>query len=67
MLSRPAFKGLAINNQKRIQNGLNMYFSREWGKYDLELIYSKLGNDINNDLCIRFSESDFNLDVLDGG
>jgi hypothetical protein len=60
-MSRPAHKGTPIYWQNYILRGLNSYFKQTWSKEDMSLIYTKLGNDVNRKLCMKFISSGFDL------
>lgn len=64
-LSRPSHKGLPKKNQAYIRNILNKYFDKNWTIEDLSLIYTKLGNEVNRELTLKFIDSDFDLNVLE--
>ena len=70
-LSRAAFKSepyqTMIANErfhKRIAKGINDFIDTDWDCDDFEIIYAKLGNGCNDDLCEAFINSGYDLDVL---
>ena len=63
-LSRPAHKGLSNYWQNYVRRGLNSYFKKTWSKDNLNIIYTKLGNNVNRELCLKFIIGDLNLSVL---
>lgn len=65
-VSRPAHKGLTKPLQKQIREQLNNYFNKKWSVEDLSIIYTYLGNGCNRQLCIKFIDSDFDLEILKG-
>ena len=64
-LSRPSIKGVSTYWQQKIRKGFNYYFDKKLTKEQIDLIYTRLGNDINRKLCIKFIESDFDLKLLE--
>jgi len=66
-LSRAAYKGTTLYWQRWFLRGLTSYFRQPWSREDMGLIYQKLGNGVNRDLCERFIVSRFDLDVLRKG
>jgi hypothetical protein len=63
-LSRPAHKGLSDYWQAYVRRGLNSYFRQTWSKEDLDLIYTKLGNNVNRKLCWSFVNNNFDMSIL---
>ena len=75
-LSRPAFKGFTYGGQHWKQrqigeeiyeyhlDGINEFLGTNFYIDDIELIYSKLGNNVNRPLCEKFVESGYDLAVL---
>ena len=64
-VSRPASKGTNKYWQLRIRDWFNMYLGTTFSQYEiLEYIYTKLGNDIRRELCEKFVESDYDLEVI---
>jgi hypothetical protein len=62
--SRSACKGTKKRCQIKMLMGINSYLNTNFSHQDMELIYTKLGNACNTDLCIKFIESNYNLEVL---
>lgn len=62
--SRPACKGLKPIWQRFVQGALNGYFRQTWTRNELESIYTRLGNGVNRELCIKFIKGDFDLKIL---
>jgi hypothetical protein len=69
--SRDAFKSMCFRNKGRnkeyqdnIRSKINEFLGTDFTRDDMELIYTYLGNNINRDLCIKFIESDYNLQVI---
>lgn len=50
---------------KYIRNNINEYLKTNFSEEDMELIYEKLGNGINHELCEAFVKSKFNLKLLE--
>ena len=77
--SRAAFKGEPFDNlyknseyQEYMLNGINAFLEiesteRALTAESMELIYTKVGNDINRELCERFIKSGYDLTVLKEG
>jgi hypothetical protein len=63
-LSRPSCKGVSVYWQKICLKGMNNFLGTEFSKDNMEMIYAKLGNDVNRSLTIRFIESGYDLTVL---
>lgn len=75
-LSRPAFKGFTFADQpvrERIigeeiyeyhLDGINEFLGTDFTPEDIEKIYTRLGNGVNRNLCIKFIESGYDLGVL---
>ena len=73
-LTRPAFKTEIYRTGKRNQQiheyfskGINKYLGTDFDYADFELIYTKLGNEVNKELALKFIESGFDLGVLKDG
>ncbi|MEQ3307273.1 hypothetical protein AAA294_07230 [Fusobacterium varium] len=49
---------------KYIAEKFNKYFKREFTEKELELIYARLGKEVNRELTEKFLDSDLNLEVL---
>jgi len=72
-LSRAAFKSEPYRFQsdntkfhRFIAKGINDFLDTDWDCDDFEKIYTKLGNGCNDDLCERFINSGYSMDVLKG-
>lgn len=70
-LSRAAFKSQPYRSEKYNQKvhefylkGINDFLDTSFTESDMELIYTKLGNNINRSLCTKFMESGFKMEVL---
>ena len=63
-LSRPAHKGLTIYWQKKVRSGFNQFMDTTFDASDFSLMYTKLGNDVNRSLCVKFIESGYDWEVL---
>lgn len=75
-LSRPAFKGFTYGSQHYKQrqigeeiykyhlDGINEFLGTDFCVDDIELIYARLGNNVNRSLCIKFIESGYDLALL---
>lgn len=64
-LSRPACKGVGNYWQSRIRKIINEYLKTQFSTEDFELIYTRLGNGVNRELCEKFVTSGFDLSVLE--
>lgn len=62
--SRNAFKGCSGKLRDEHLDGINKLLETKFTKADMELIYTYLGNGIQHDLCLRFVESGYDLEVL---
>lgn len=49
---------------KYITEKFNKYFKREFIEKELELIYARLGNEVNKELTEKFLDSNLNLEAL---
>lgn len=49
---------------KYITERFNKYFEREFSKKELELIYARLGKEVNRELTEKFLDSGLNLELL---
>ncbi|MPQ27544.1 hypothetical protein EHX26_00250 [Brochothrix thermosphacta] len=65
-LSRSATKGVSPYWQKRVRLMINGYLETDFNKEQFSFIYEVLGNAINNDLTIRFIESNYDFGLLEG-
>lgn len=70
-LSRAAFKSQPYRLEKYNQKvhefylkGINDFLGTSFTESEMELIYTKLGNNIRRQLCIEFVESGFKMEVL---
>ncbi len=63
-LSRPALKEGDASTQKWYLDGINKFLGTSFTKKDIEDIYCRLGNNINRSLCVKFVESNFNMEIL---
>ncbi len=71
--SRTIVKGQPFLNKKRndmyreaTKRALNYYLGALFSDEDINLIYQRLGNGINQDLTYSFIDSDFDMEVLNG-
>lgn len=62
--SRNAFKACSRKLQDEHLDGINKLLDTKFTRYDMELIYTYLGNGIQHDLCLRFVASGYDLEVL---
>lgn len=65
--SREASKGLFEKSRKYHFKGICRYFNRKFTEDEMDLIYTKLGNGINRELCIKYIQSGFDIEVLRNG
>lgn len=72
-LSREAYKSMHYTPKWRNDQvheyhlkGINLFCGTNFGKEEIKLIYSKLGNRCNHDLTIRFIRSGYDMSVLGG-
>jgi hypothetical protein len=70
--TRTIAKGQPFRNKKRndmyreaTKRALNYYLGTLFSDEDINLIYQRLGNGINQDLTYSFIDSDFDMEVLD--
>lgn len=63
-LSRPSCKGVSEYWQKRFRALVNEYLGTEFTLEEFGDIYTKLGNDCNRELSIRFIESGYDLSLV---
>lgn len=69
--TRTIAKGQPFRNKKRndmyrevTKRALNYYLGTLFSDEDINLIYQRLGNGINQDLTYSFIDSDFDMEVL---
>lgn len=69
--SRAAFKSEPYQTVKKnrelhrfMLKGINSFLDADFSKEDMELIYTKLGNNCNRPLCEKFVMSGYNMEVL---
>lgn len=63
-VSRSCIKGVSLYWQRYFLCGVNSFFRKNWNKSEMELIYTRLGNGVNRQLCIDFIQSAFNNKLL---
>ncbi|PZM62596.1 hypothetical protein [Paenibacillus dendritiformis] len=66
-LSRPSCKGVSNYYQKIIRGIVNEYLGTSFTQDEMDVVYTRLGNDCNRDLCVKFIESGYDLAILQGG
>lgn len=49
---------------KFMLDGINAFLDANFTEDDMDLIYTYLGNDCNRKLCVKFIESDYDMNVL---
>lgn len=72
-LSRGAYKSCPFNSNLKNErlhnfmlNGINDFLGTDFTEYDIEIIYTYLGNRCNHPKTIRFIESGYDLSILKG-
>lgn len=72
--SRGAFKTQHYKSNKRNEvyhkfmlDGINQFLNTTFNSNDMELIYGKLGNNVNRELCEKFIKSGYDISVLKVG
>lgn len=70
-LSRSASYAIPYNSERNNQkfhnmmlNGINHFLETDFSPEDIELIYTKLGNNCNLPLCEKFVMSGYDMEVL---
>lgn len=70
-LSRAAYKTEPYQQRKKnkefhlfMRGGINDFIGVDFSEADIELIYTKLGNNCNRPLCEKFVESGYDMEVL---
>jgi len=63
-LSRPSCKGISEYWQKRIRAIVNEFLGTNFNEDEMSVIYTRLGNDCNRKLCMKFIESGYDLNLL---
>ncbi len=63
-LSRPCFKGVGVQCQKKMRAIFNEYLEKDFSTEQIEQIYMYLGNDCNREKTIKFIESDYDFNIL---
>lgn len=64
-LSRSACKGVGKYWESRMRKIINEYLKTDFSKQDFDLIYTRLGNDVNRELCHSFINSNYDLSLLE--
>lgn len=64
-VSRPIAKGLSKHWSSKVLNSFNLLMNTRFTKQDMCLIYSRLGNDVDRELTLRFIASDYDMSILD--
>lgn len=49
-----------------MRSGINKFLGTTFSRQDMDRIYTKLGNNVNRTLTIKFIESDYDMDILEG-
>lgn len=65
-LSREACKSISPASQRYHLDGINAFLGTSFTQEDVRKIYQHLGNCINHDLTLRFIQSGYDLNILDG-
>lgn len=63
----PAGPKISEQIQNYVRNGINEYLGTSFDRKEWELIYCKLGNGINSNLCGAFILSNYDISLLKGG
>jgi hypothetical protein len=63
-VSRPISKGLSASWSKKVLMNFNELLGTNFTKEEMREVYTYLGNDVNNSLCIKFIESKYDLSLL---
>ena len=64
-VSRATIKGVSEYWQRYTRERFNEYLCTEFDKEELEVVYAKLGNGCNKELCVKFVELGCKIDLLD--
>ena len=63
------FNGSFINSNNELiinnRDGINAYLGTNFTVEDMGIIYCKLGNAINSELCVKFIESGYDMKLLE--
>ena len=62
--SRPCIKGDDDKYLDSFREKFNKYFEKNWTFEEIELIYQRLGNEVNSKLCYEFIDSGYDMEVL---
>ena len=69
--SRGAHKTQHYNSKKKnneyhqfMLDGINKYLGTNFDFEDMDIIYTKLGNDVNRPLCEKFVDSGYDVNIL---
>ena len=72
-LSRAAHKGQPFRSEKKnkefrefMLSGINKFLGTDFDGYQIGTIYAELGNQVNRPLTIKFVESGYDFEVLEG-
>lgn len=60
------FRTAKLNNELHqfVLDGINSFLGTDFTFYDMDLIYTYLGNAVNRNLTIKFVESGYDMEVL---
>lgn len=64
-VSRPIAKGLSPKWSKKVLASVNELLNTKFSKADMQVIYTELGNDVNEKLSIQFIESGYDMSLLE--
>lgn len=65
--SRPCIKGDDDKYLDDFREKFNKYFGKNFTFEQIELIYQRLGNGVNHELCEKFLDSNFDFKILERG
>lgn len=72
-LSRSAYKGQPFRNEKKnkefrrfMLTGINNFLGTDFDECQIGIIYQELGNQVNRPLTMKFVESGYDFEVLEG-
>lgn len=72
-LSRAAHKGQPFRSEKKnkefrksMLTGINKFLDTDFDEYQIGIVYQELGNQVNRPLTIKFVESNYDFELLEG-
>lgn len=64
-VSRPIAKGLSNYWSRKVLNSFNLVMDTTFTKKEMSTIYTRLGNDVDRELTLRFIASGYDMAILE--